>query len=141
MFSGLIEKLQKTFGEFVTIRHSLQGDVSVSSEAEFAAFCRLVCEKEEEEEGVVTPKTPAAAEREADGRKERQKAIAVTTAPFKGGAKVLTAKVDPKEEASMAEVEEICICNPENSKLRLRGSAARGSCPLISMTGAGTILL
>ena len=72
MFSGLIEKLQKTFGEFVTIRHSLQGDVSVSSEAEFAAFCRLVCEKEEEEEGVVTPKTPAAAEREADGRKERE---------------------------------------------------------------------
>ena len=130
MFSGLIEKLQKTFGEFVTIRHSLQGDVSVSSEAEFAAFCRLVCEKEEEEEGVVTPKTPAAAEREADGRKERQKAIAVTTAPFKGGAKVLTAKVDPQEEASMAEVEEICICNPENLEIAIKGQRCKGVVPI-----------
>ena len=44
-----------------------------------------------QDEEPATPQTPAAAQ----GRKERHKAVAVTSAPFKNGAKLLSTPADP----------------------------------------------
>jgi len=48
-FVHLLTKLQQTFEEFVTIRHTLGGGaapVCVTSEEEFDAFCTLVVKME-----------------------------------------------------------------------------------------------
>jgi hypothetical protein len=132
LFAQLVEKLHKTFGELLTVRHSLQGDGTVSSQKDFEAFCDLA-EKKMDEEDLVTPPTPTAMPTTpsgAPGRSQRHKAIAVTTAPFKSGAKVLTAPVDPAKLAQMVEVEEICIANPADVQVAIRGHHCKGDIPI-----------
>lgn len=124
-FVQLIAKLKETFDELVTFRHTLAGGepVTVSSEADFDDFCVLVQKMESEEPS--TDLTPATA-----GKKERQKAVAVSSAPFKGGAKLIATPIDPSKLAKMVEMEELCITRPVDLEIAIKGQRCKGDSPI-----------
>jgi ureidoglycolate hydrolase len=127
----LIAKLKETFDDLVTIRHTLsEGGAepkTVSSEADFDAFCALVQRKEEEEAQVSLPSTSSAA---TAGKLARHKAVAVTTEPFKGGAKLLKSMSDPDKIASMLQLRELSIANPQELEVTVKGVVCKADVPV-----------
>jgi hypothetical protein len=127
----LIAKLKETFDDLVTIRHTLSeggGEPkTVSSEADFDAFCALVQRKEEDEAQASLPSTASAA---TAGKQARHKAVAVTTEPFKGGAKLLKSMSDPDKIASMLQLRELSIANPQELEVTVKGVVCKGDVPV-----------
>ena len=129
-FGQLIAKLKEAFDDLVTIRHTLStggGDpITVASEADFDIFCTLV-RKGEEEEAASTPQTPAA----TAGKQARHNAVAVTTAPFKGGAKLLASMRDAQDKMdSMMQLRELSIAQPAQLEVTLKGVVCKGDVPI-----------
>jgi hypothetical protein len=129
LLEQVVAKLAERFGEPLTFRHTLlqgqqQQASTVTSEADFDAFCEAVRKMQEKEEPT-TPKSPAAA-----GRKERVQAIAVVSAPFAKGGKLATAAADAQRLAQVTQLEELCLVGPADLTAVVKGQRCKGELPI-----------
>jgi hypothetical protein len=130
LFGQVLAKLSKQFGQAVTFRHTLApGQLqpsTVSSEADFDAFCELVRKAQEQEQATAAETAGAG----SAGGNQRLKAVAVSTAPFKEGSKLASAEPDPEKLAQMRQMEELCVECPADLQVVVKGQRCKGQVPI-----------